>query len=80
MEITPWIAFFSQTGQEIADVSQAIGRWPDVIITNDRPEHLRKVSDDIEKQGYFTWANKPTEEDYIALLEKYQKFITDILD
>ena len=78
MEITPWIAFFSQTGQEIADISQAIGRWPDVIITNDRPEHLRKVSDDIEKQGYFTWANKPTEEDYIALLEKYPNAIVTL--
>jgi len=78
MEITPWIAFFSQTGQEIADISEAIGRWPDVIITNDRPEHLRKVSDAIEKQGYFTWANKPTEEDYIALLEKYPNAIVTL--
>ena len=31
MEQTPWIAFFSQTGGEIADISNSLGRWPDVI-------------------------------------------------
>ena len=65
----PWIAFFSQTGSEIADLSEEMGRWPDIIITNERPEHLRTIDPRIEKQGYFTWANKPTEEDYIELLE-----------
>ena len=68
---TKWIAFFSQTGSEIADISEALGQAPDVIITNDRPEHLRTIDERIEKQGYFTWANKPTEEDYISLLEAY---------
>ena len=67
----PWIAFFSQTGGEIADISNSLGRWPDVIITNERPEHLRKIDERIEKQGYFTWANKPSEEDYINQFEKY---------
>ena len=71
MEMKPWITFFSQTGAEIADLSEALGRWPDVIITNERPENLRTIDPRIEKQGYFTWANKPTEEDYIATLEKY---------
>ena len=67
----PWIAFFSQTGGEIADIANSIGRWPDVIITNERPEHLRTIDERIEKQGYFTWANKPSEEDYISQFEKY---------
>jgi folate-dependent phosphoribosylglycinamide formyltransferase PurN len=67
----PWIAFFSQTGGEIADIANSIGRWPDVIITNERPEHLRTIDERIEKQGYFTWANKPSEEDYINQFEKY---------
>lgn len=66
-----WIAFFSQTGAEIADISESIGRWPDIIITNERPDHLRTIDSRIEKQGYYTWANKPTEEDYIDLLENY---------
>jgi folate-dependent phosphoribosylglycinamide formyltransferase PurN len=73
-----WIAFFSQTGAEIADISESIGRWPDVIITNERPEHLRTIDPRIEKQGYFTWANKPTEEDYIATLEKYPDAIVTL--
>ena len=67
----PWIAFFSQTGGEIADIANSIGRWPDVIITNERPEHLRTIDERVEKQGYFTWANKPSEEDYINQFEKY---------
>ena len=75
---TPWIAFFSQTGGEIADLSESLGRWPDLIITNERPEHLRTIDERVEKQGYFTWANKPTEEDYIATLEKYPNAIVTL--
>jgi folate-dependent phosphoribosylglycinamide formyltransferase PurN len=71
MDKQTWIAFFSQTGAEIADISESIGRWPDIIITNERPDHLRTIDSRIEKQGYYTWANKPTEEDYIDLLENY---------
>ena len=71
MADTKWIAFFSQTGSEIADIADSIKRWPDVIITNDRPEHLRTVDERICKQGYFTWSNKPTEDEYIELLEAY---------
>ena len=78
METKPWITFFSQTGAEIADVSEALGRWPDVIVTNERPEHLRTIDPRIEKQGYFTWANKPTEENYIELLEKYPDAIVTL--
>ena len=69
MADTRWITFFSQTGSEIADLSEEMGRWPDIIITNERPEHLRTIDPRIEKQGYFTWANKPSEEDNIELLE-----------
>lgn len=29
-----WIAFFSQSGKEICDISDAIGRYPDVVITD----------------------------------------------
>lgn len=78
MEQTPWIAFFSQTGGEIADISNSLGRWPDVIVTNERPEHLRTIDERVEKQGYFTWANKPTEENYIATLEKYPNAIVTL--
>lgn len=59
-----WIAFFSQTGSEIADLAEVVGRWPDRIITNDRPEHLRTIDSRIEEKGYFTFNNKPTLEEY----------------
>ena len=29
-----WIAFFSQSGKEICDISEAIGRYPDVVLTD----------------------------------------------
>ena len=29
-----WIAFFSQTGSEIANISKKINRWPDLVVTN----------------------------------------------
>ena len=59
-----WIAFFSQTGAEIAEIAESLGRWPDRIITNDRPDHLRTIDSRIEKKGYFTFSNKPTLEEY----------------
>ena len=61
---TTWIAFFSQTGSEIADVAECLGRWPDRIITNDRPEHLRTIDPRVEEKGYFTFNNKPSIEEY----------------
>lgn len=29
-----WVAFFSQSGKEICDISDAIGRYPDLVITD----------------------------------------------
>ena len=29
-----WVAFFSQTGSEIVNISKAIDKWPDVVVTN----------------------------------------------
>mgnify|MGYP003674791925 CR=1 FL=1 len=34
MKFTHWIALFSQTGSEIADLSSALNRTPDFVITN----------------------------------------------
>ena len=68
MEDTKWIAFFSQTGSEIADIAEALGRWPDRIITNERPEHLRTIDPRIEERNYWTFPNKPNEENYLEVL------------
>jgi folate-dependent phosphoribosylglycinamide formyltransferase PurN len=66
----PWIAFFSQTGSEIVEVSKLINRWPDLIITNKRPEHLRKIHPALEGRVIFL-ENKPTEEDMGEVIDRY---------
>ena len=78
MEETKWIAFFSQTGSEIADISESIGRWPDRIITNERPENLRTIDPRIEKQGYFIFNNKPSLEEYAELLTNFPEAIVTL--
>lgn len=70
MEATrPWIAFFSQTGSEIVKVSKLLGKEPDLIITNERPEHLRTVNEGITV--YVELPNKPTLDDYDLILRAY---------
>lgn len=64
-----WITFFSQTGAEIADLSENIGRWPDIIITNSRPDHLRTIDPRIVEYGYTEVPNKPTVSDLDAVLQ-----------
>ena len=64
-----WITFFSQTGAEIADLSESIGRWPDLIITNKRPDHLRTIDPRIVEYGYIEVPNKPTVSDLDAVLQ-----------
>ena len=64
-----WITFFSQTGAEIADLSESIGRWPDLIITNKRPDHLRTIDPRIVEYGYTEIPNKPTADDLDAVLQ-----------
>jgi len=75
MATKPWIVFFSQTGAEIADLAESLGRWPDRIITNDRPDHLRTVDKRIEEKGYFTFNNKPSLEEYQELLMYFPEAI-----
>ena len=72
MEKQPWITFFSQTGAEICDIAEAVGRWPDRIITNTRPEHLRVIDSRIPKKLLFYVRNKPTPEEYLWHLTKFE--------
>lgn len=67
-----WIALFSQTGSEIVEVSKLLGRWPDLIITNERPEHLRKIHPALENRHLVFVENKPTEEELLMLLSYYE--------
>ena len=54
----PWIAFFSQTGTEIVNIIEKMGRCPDQIITNHRPENLRTINERVPYYAEVT--NKPT--------------------
>lgn len=66
----PWVALFSQTGSEIVQVCKLINRWPDLIITNERPEHLRKIHPELIGKVYCV-ENKPTEEELGMILGQY---------
>tara|TARA_R110000803_G_scaffold206814_1_gene274319 strand:- start:481 stop:1026 length:546 start_codon:yes stop_codon:yes gene_type:complete len=66
-----WVAFFSQTGSEIVDIARHTGKWPDLIVTNERPNSLRKIHPDIkESSKLVTVPNKPT----LAELEEVMEF------
>lgn len=72
MEQHPWITFFSQTGAEICDIAEALGRWPDRIITNKRPDHLRTIDSRIPKDILMYTENKPELHEYVWLLEAFE--------
>jgi folate-dependent phosphoribosylglycinamide formyltransferase PurN len=64
-----WSVFFSQTGTEIVDIAKSLDRWPDKIITNSRPEHLRKINEELLEREIIYLPNKPTVDDYNVVLE-----------
>lgn len=65
MSIRPWIVFFSQSGKEIVDIATKLERWPDLIITNNRPVSKRTI--DTRITNYKVLGNKPIEKDYEIL-------------
>jgi folate-dependent phosphoribosylglycinamide formyltransferase PurN len=67
----PWIVFFSQTGAEIAELSERLGIWPSRIITNKRPEELRTIDPRIIENGYLEVSNKPTEKELENILQYF---------
>ena len=63
-----WVAFFSQTGSEIVALSEKLGRWPNLIVTNQRPENLRTIDPRMAQLPFlFVMGNKPTLEEYESL-------------
>ena len=61
--VNKWITFFSQTGAEICDIAESLGKWPDVIVTNERPDHLRIIDKRLDGKVTFI-PNKPSVDDY----------------
>ena len=75
----PWIAFFSQTGTEIVEIAKHFGFGPDVIVTNERPESLRKINPEIKDLGKIvTLPNKPTLEELEEVIGYYDKPIVTL--
>ena len=53
----PWVAFFSQTGTEIVDIIDRLGRKPYLIVTNHRPSDTREVNKNLPYWSEIT--NRP---------------------
>ena len=68
-----WVAFFSQTGSEIVNISKTIGQWPDVIVTNKQSrfgindELISVVESTINR--YVTLPEFPKEIDYLKVAD-----------
>jgi len=76
----PWVTFFSQTGSEIYNLSNALGLYPDAIITNRQnnegvnPDLLTITAFRTQKLNQTIWhtlPNKPVVEDYSQVLQKF---------
>ena len=79
MKRRPWVAFFSQTGTEIVDITESLGIDPDIIVTNERPEHLRTINPRItQSQKIVVVPNKPTEEEIDEILRFYDNPIVTL--
>jgi len=57
-----WVAFFSQTGSEIVEISKGIGRWPDYVVTN--RTYLEGVNSQLLNRIEVT----PPEQDRVSLV------------
>jgi len=69
-----WVAFFSQTGKEVADLAEKIGRWPDLVVTNYRPAEVRVIDSRLKTIAipFYVLPNKPSAEDYQVVLKGYE--------
>ena len=76
----PWVTFFSQSGSEIYNISNALGRYPDAIITN--KQDLSQTNADLINLTKFREQKlnttifhqipqKPELNDYTAILNKF---------
>jgi folate-dependent phosphoribosylglycinamide formyltransferase PurN len=66
-----WICFFSQTGSEIVELAERLGKWPDVVVTNKRPDSVRTIHPKIKNTKYITLPNNPILQDYQNVLNVY---------
>jgi folate-dependent phosphoribosylglycinamide formyltransferase PurN len=78
----PWIAFFSQSGSEIANLTRYFGHTPDCIVTNkqDLSDVHFLFKKDLEDKAYTVThiPVKPTVEDYMSILKQYKNPIVTL--
>lgn len=76
----PWVTFFSQTGTEIHNLSNALGIYPDAIITNNINmlnvnRDLRAVTEfrtnKLNNEIWYMLSPKPSVKDYEDILSKF---------
>ena len=53
-----WIALFSQTGQEIIDISNQIDRKPDLVISNNHPSKIYNILKGVEYKWLTTFGKE----------------------
>ena len=72
-----WVALFSQTGSEIVNISESIGRWPDLIITN-RQSGYDNINSKIMTNGrsHVVFTEKKPEVDRYLQLIREGSFVT----
>ena len=58
MKYKNWIALFSQTGQEIIDISNQIDRVPDLIISNNHPSNVYNILKGVEYRWLTTFGKE----------------------
>jgi len=71
--VNNWIALFSQTGSEIFNISEKIGIKPNLVITNERPNHLRTIDGRVNRHILHETANKPKEKNLQNIFEQYSQ-------
>jgi|TARA_R110002110_G_scaffold116672_2_gene288296 folate-dependent phosphoribosylglycinamide formyltransferase PurN len=76
MKDQKWIALFSQSGSEIALIAEALGRWPDEIITNRTPGDIHTLNPAIATESITYLSNTPTAEEYLEALGEEPALIT----
>ena len=58
MKYKNWIALFSQTGQELIDISNQIDRVPDLIISNNHPSNVFNILKGVEYRWLTTFGKE----------------------
>jgi|TARA_R100000234_G_scaffold73363_1_gene45294 folate-dependent phosphoribosylglycinamide formyltransferase PurN len=73
MKYKNWIALFSQTGQEIIDISNQIDRIPDLIISNNHPSNVFNILKGVEYKWLTTFGKEAKSLDILDEVVKEPK-------